>query len=225
MADKYKNKYRIPSARLQNWDYGWSGVYFITICTARMRHIFGEIRNEKMILSNLGVLADVFWHEIKNHAKFVELDAFVVMPNHIHGILVLKKDFDYSKFDYRHSERRIEPDETPPDILDDNVESPGNDVDTGNDTCDDNPPSNTLPPPKLTPGQQRFQNQGKNTVSSIIGSYKSAVTKHAHRLGYEMAWQAKFWDNVIRTPDDYKRIFDYIINNPKNWGKDKFYGE
>jgi len=87
--DKFRNKYRIPSARLQPWDYRWAGAYFITICTANRIHYLGEIENRKMVLSPIGVLADVFWHEIKNHAQNVELGAFVVMPNHVHGILIL----------------------------------------------------------------------------------------------------------------------------------------
>ena len=87
--DKFRNKYRIPSARLQHWDYRWAGAYFITICTQHRIHYFGEIENQKMILSHVGILADVFWHEIQNHAQNVELGEFVVMPNHIHGILIL----------------------------------------------------------------------------------------------------------------------------------------
>jgi REP element-mobilizing transposase RayT len=54
-------------------------------------HFFGEIKNGKMILSPTGVIADLLWHEITNHSKFVELGDFVVMPNHIHGILILDK--------------------------------------------------------------------------------------------------------------------------------------
>jgi REP element-mobilizing transposase RayT len=88
---KYMNKYRSESARAQWWDYGWNGAYFITICTADREHFFGEIKNGKMILSPTGVIADLLWHEIKNHSKFVELGDFVVMPNHIHGILILDK--------------------------------------------------------------------------------------------------------------------------------------
>ncbi|MFK7797473.1 MAG: transposase, partial [Aureispira sp.] len=79
------------------------------------------------------------------------------------------------------------------------------------------------PPPK-TIGQQRFQNQGKNTVSSIIGSYKSAVTRHVRRLGYEFAWQPRFWDHIIRNENAYHRISQYIINNPQKWEDDKLNG-
>jgi len=85
--DKYQNKYRVESARLQHYDYGQSGLYFITICTANHEHLFGDIIDDEMQLSHIGVLADVLWHEIKNHSKNVVLHEFVVMPNHIHGII------------------------------------------------------------------------------------------------------------------------------------------
>jgi len=85
----------ISSTRLQNWDYGWDALYYITICTANRECHFGEIAKGEIKLSNIGVLADVFWHEIKNHANNVELDAFVVMPIHVHGIIILN-GFDFA---------------------------------------------------------------------------------------------------------------------------------
>ncbi|MBS4012129.1 MAG: hypothetical protein KGZ97_00005 [Bacteroidetes bacterium] len=92
--EKFKNKYRIASARAQWWNYGWNGAYFITICTQNRVHYFGEVNNGKMVLSNLGVIAYHFWNEIPNHCPFVELGNFIVMPNHIHGILILDKPGD-----------------------------------------------------------------------------------------------------------------------------------
>jgi putative transposase len=59
-------------------------------------------------------------------------------------------------------------------------------------------------------------------VSSIIGSYKSAVTKHAHRLGYEYEWQERFHDIIIRDEESYINIVNYIKNNPARWDEDKF---
>ena len=71
--------------------------------------------------------------------------------------------------------------------------------------------------------EKRFRNPGKNTISSIIGGYKSAVTKHAHRLGIEFEWQSRFHDHIIRNDAEYQRINDYIENNPLKWNDDKFY--
>lgn len=114
-----------------------------------------------MKLSHVGIIADILWNEIKTHAKNIELGEYVVMPNHVHGILVLN--------------------------------------------------GNTISKP------------GQNTLSSIIGSYKSAVTRHAHRLGYEFAWQARFHDHIIRNEGEYQRIAEYIKANPAKWNEDKFY--
>lgn len=61
------------------------------------------------------------------------------------------------------------------------------------------------------------------TVSVIIRSYKSAVTKHANRLGLPNGWHTRFYDHIIRSADDYQRISNYIKNNPLNWEKDKFF--
>ena len=89
MQNKFKNKYRISSARLQTWDYSNNGAYFITICTQNRHHFFGKIQNQEMQLSEIGKLAEQFWLEIPNHFPFVELGNFVVMPNHVHGILIM----------------------------------------------------------------------------------------------------------------------------------------
>lgn len=89
--EKYKGKYRIPSARLKTWDYGSNALYFITICTKNREHYFGEIANGQMILSEIGILAYKYWNEIPEHFPFVNLDEFVVMPNHVHGIIIIDK--------------------------------------------------------------------------------------------------------------------------------------
>lgn len=57
-------------------------------------------------------------------------------------------------------------------------------------------------------------------MSTIIRSYKSAVTKHAHRLGFEFLWQPRFHDYIIRNINEYQRIKNYIISNPENWDND-----
>ena len=61
------------------------------------------------------------------------------------------------------------------------------------------------------------------SISTIIRSYKSVVTKHARRLGFQFRWQARFYDHIIKNDNSYDRITDYIINNPSKWEEDKFY--
>jgi putative transposase len=92
--EKFKGQYRIPSARWATWDYGDNAAYFVTICTTDHTHGFGSIANGKMKLSLLGQSALDCWYEILAHFPFVELDEFVVMPNHVHGIVLINKPYD-----------------------------------------------------------------------------------------------------------------------------------
>lgn len=77
------------SLRLKRYDYASEGCYFITICTKNKQPFFGSIENGKVILNDIGQIAEKFWIEIPSHFKNVELDDFVIMPNHIHGILII----------------------------------------------------------------------------------------------------------------------------------------
>lgn len=91
MSDKYQGKYRIASARLQNWDYGWNAMYFVTICTQNRECYFGDVVDGEMQLSPIGQIAQKYCLEIPQHFSFVELDEFVVMPNHVHAIIIINK--------------------------------------------------------------------------------------------------------------------------------------
>lgn len=99
--DKYKNRYRIQSARLNGWDYGSHGLYFVTICTKDRISYFGEIKNPvvetknfaSLQTSEIGNVAHNNWLDIPKHFPFVELDEYIVMPNHIHGIIFINKPY------------------------------------------------------------------------------------------------------------------------------------
>ena len=153
LMDKYKNKNR-KSPRAQWWDYAWDGSYFITICTRNREHFFGDVRDAKMKLSAAGIIADVCWREIIEHAKNIELGPHVVMPNHVHGILTLKGNA--APFRYVQ----------PTELAMDNV--PDYDPDL-------------LP---MTVGRMRFQNPARNSISTIIGGYKAAVSKEPETREY-----------------------------------------
>ncbi len=225
MTTYFQNKFRNETIRLQNWDYRWDGSYFITICTKNREHYFGEITNGKMNLSNIGVLADIFFHEIKNHSNNIRLNAFVVMPNHIHAILILNGGY-------------IDDNESLSVSVETSIENDGIFGNTGNFGNIGNgntvlgtghalylkPQPQPQPQPKSI-GQNRYQNIGKNSVSSIIVSYKSAVTKHARRLGYTFEWQRLYYDHLIQNEYSFNHISTYIKNNVKKWEEDRFYGE
>jgi REP element-mobilizing transposase RayT len=84
-----KNKYHRRSIRLKEYDYTSPGWYYVTICTHQQAVLFGDINNGRIVLSSIGKMAREYWLQIPNHFKFVELDEFVIMPNHIHGIIII----------------------------------------------------------------------------------------------------------------------------------------
>jgi len=80
------------SLRLREYDYSQSGAYFVTICTYNRKCVLGGLIDKGFILSLIGDKAKEFWQEIPMHFENVQLDVFVVMPNHIHGIIIIKDD-------------------------------------------------------------------------------------------------------------------------------------
>ncbi|HAW81743.1 MAG TPA: hypothetical protein DCX27_19800 [Balneola sp.] len=91
MSNRFRNKYRNETTRLKSWDYGWNGSYFITLCEKNRERCFGEIKNDEMFLSEIGKIANQCWKEIPDHFPFVKLGEFDVMPNHVHGIIIIDK--------------------------------------------------------------------------------------------------------------------------------------
>jgi len=80
--------------RLQHWNYSENGYYFVTICTFKKVNWFGSIENDEMRLSEVGEVVQKCWEEIPKHFSGIELDYFVIMPNHIHGIVIIDKEID-----------------------------------------------------------------------------------------------------------------------------------
>ncbi|MBD2086704.1 hypothetical protein NDI49_03570 [Trichocoleus sp. ST-U3] len=90
----FENKYRIKSTRLKGWDYASDGWYFVTICTGDRRCFFSDVVAGEMQLSAEGRVAKNNWCEITNYFQNFQLDEFIIMPNHIHGILVIHQSGD-----------------------------------------------------------------------------------------------------------------------------------
>lgn len=93
----FHNKYRVESARLAGYDYTSPGYYFLTICTHCMQHQFGAVRDGQMLLNDVGKIAADCWRAIPDHFENIVLDEFVVMPNHVHGILRIVHDVEMGK--------------------------------------------------------------------------------------------------------------------------------
>ncbi|WCT12750.1 transposase [Mucilaginibacter jinjuensis] len=108
--DRYKNKYRTSSFRKPNWDYGSHGLYFVTICTHERIHYFGEINETctetqgivSLRETPIAEIARQNWLSIPQYHPYIELDEFVLMPNHLHGIVFInrpdKVNWEINKF-------------------------------------------------------------------------------------------------------------------------------
>ncbi len=86
MTEKFSNKYRVPTTRAQWHDYD-DGTYFVTICTAKHRHLFGEIENGQIYLSPIGLFAYENLENACTHYPYVQIPLFTIMPNHLHAIV------------------------------------------------------------------------------------------------------------------------------------------
>lgn len=207
---KFKGKYRIESTRATWWNYGWDAAYFITICTKNREHYFGKIGVEArliaplsdkpplMQLSEIGQIAQSCWDDIPNHFPFAKLGEFVVMPNHVHGIVIIDK-----------SQLDIHP-------ID-------GDVDTRLIAY---PPATSNPPatPQSIGGFSGNKNPMLNdNLSRIIRWFKGRTTFESRKIHPHFAWQSLFHDHIIRNDEAYQRITTYIRNNPVKWHEDKFY--
>lgn len=193
---KFRNKYRIESARHPNWDYRWTGVYFVTILSGKRKHIFGEVvKTDKLkisyevILSEIGEIAKQCWLEIPGHFPNVELGEFVIMPNHIHGIIIITNDIQAGENENPVKTKHA---------LSQNTEKP-------------------------IPAQERYQNQVKNSLSSVVGSFKSAVSKISHKKHPNFKWHPRFHDVIIHDEDSFHNHSQYIIDNPMNWYMDEYF--
>ena len=85
----YRGKYRVESTRLRGFDYSGDGYYFVTICLKYREYLFGQIINGKMYMNEYGLMVQQCWDDLPNHYPNLRLDEFVVMPNHVHGIMII----------------------------------------------------------------------------------------------------------------------------------------
>jgi putative transposase len=83
---------RPNSLRLQGYDYSQAGMYFVTVVVKDRKHVFGEIVNETMMLNEAGNIVQDVWRDLPNHYTDTKLDEFIVMPNHVHGIIVIQQE-------------------------------------------------------------------------------------------------------------------------------------
>ncbi|KAA3615662.1 MAG: hypothetical protein D8M58_15820 [Calditrichaeota bacterium] len=200
------------SYRLMDYDYSKPGLYFITICTYKKEHIFGEIENSKMIINKYGEIVIDEWIRTPEIRQNIKLDEFGVMPNHIHGIIQIVDD---SVGAYCN---------TPlPDKL-----SPSMDCNTPLQNNQQQP--NVCNTPLLNKqilgdNESKLKSPSK-TVGAIIRGFKSAVSKKINEIRNSPGipvWQRNFHDHIIRNEKEFYRIKTYIRDNPLKWDDDRYY--
>jgi REP element-mobilizing transposase RayT len=177
----YKGRYCIPSTRRKGWDYASPGYYFITICTKNRQPFFGQIIDAEMRLSPVGDMARCYGQDTPAHFPTTSIDEFIVMPNHVHGIVIIE---------------------------DTHVET----LHATSQWRESKPTSQKMSEISPKPG----------SISTIIRSYKSAVTRWAREnWDGEFAWQERFYDHIIRNDKSFEAIRTYICNNPIKWEIDQ----
>ncbi|WP_303925208.1 transposase [Draconibacterium sediminis] len=202
MPDKFRNKYRIPSARLQNWDYSRNAAYFVTICTQGREHYFGDVVNGEMQLSAIGEIAETEWlktFDMRPDMNLI-LGEYIIMPNHFHAIIIIGKN-QYNTNGGNGG------DENGNGGGDGHVET----------QCIASLPQ--IPPQTPPPPGNQFGPQRKN-LASIIRGFKIGVTTHARKTNPEFAWQSRYHDHIVRNNESFECIRNYIISNPEKWEED-----
>jgi putative transposase len=204
-------KHHRRSIRLRNYDYSQPGVYFVTICTYQKQSWFGEIRNGQMYLNQLGkIVADEWLKTCKIRPNF-QLDEWVIMPNHFHGIVIIN--------DYSGENQSLVVGNRPLDL---GARNQTLDLGARNQTLDLGARNQTLDlGARNAPLQQK-----PNSLSSCIAGFKSAVTKRINLLRQNTdipIWQRSYYESILRDEKYLAAVREYIINNPRNWQNDQDY--
>ena len=222
--DKFRNKYRIQSHRMPNWDYAGSGYYFITIVTQNRECNLGNIVNTSMILSDFGKIVENEWYKSFEIRSELFLDEFILMPNHLHAIIILEKikNEKTTNMNGLHGTH--------------GTGTHGTHVVETHGRASLQSPEQS-PEPSIKQSIEPIFIRKPKSISSFIAGFKSAIYSKIDDYIDENNlnipkynrnnhfFQPNYHDHIIRNNAEYKRIKNYIINNPLNWDKDKFYNE
>jgi REP element-mobilizing transposase RayT len=211
----------------------------VTICTKKTIPYFGEINAGRMNLSKTGIIVNDFWLEIPYHFPNVLLDEFIVMPDHIHGIIIVKSISD-SKFHFNcidvetpnlgvsaETIEQIGKTETPKLGVSTETmgqickpETPKLGVSTGTlfqNGIYETPKLGVSTKSLIKPGNPYWKS---NSIGSIINQFKRICTIKTKSCGLDLSWQPRYYDHIIRSDNELDRIRNYIKNNPDNWLND-----
>ncbi len=192
-------KHNRRSIRMPGYDYAQEGAYFITICTHQRRCLLSNIVGERVCLSRWGEIVTEEWLRSEELRPAVTLDVFVIMPNHLHGIIVLAEPVGAT--------RGVAQSESPV------IPRQASRLDLRFQAVEQRATQRVAP-----------TGPARGSIGAIIGQVKSVVSKRVNALRNSPGatlWQRNYYEHVIRNADDYEEIRWYIENNPARWASDR----
>jgi REP element-mobilizing transposase RayT len=180
------------SIRLKGYDYSQAGAYFVTIVAWQRECLFGEIVDGEMRLNRHGYIVRDAWFDLKKHYRHVELSAFVIMPNHVHGIIVLNDDGRGGSF----------------------LSGGRNLPDASNAGRDNLPPNQTRPYVKPKP------RHGLPEIVRAFKSFSARRINNFRKTDGIPVWQRNYYEHIIRNEREMDNITKYIETNPLRWNDD-----
>ncbi len=203
MPEKFKNKYRIASHRKPGWDYSSNGMYFITLVTQHRVCNLGEIVVATVPfvqLSDFGKIVDAQWQNSFDIRNELFLDQYLIMPNHLHAIVVINKN-ESTTVDKNDMG----------DVL--------HDVETHGRASLQTQTFHRLPK-SISSFLAGFKSAVNSKIDDFIDEYDLNIPKYNRNNHF---FQPNYHDHIIRNQKSYQTISAYIINNPAKWKDDKFH--
>lgn len=214
---KFAGKYRIGSNRLMGWNYSNEAAYFITIVTQNRHCVLGQIENKKMVLSDFGKIVKTEWLKSFDIRQELFLDEYVIMPNHLHAIVILR-NMDDERLQNFGSTKHITPDNR--DVKKEMNGSGHDDVETDDRPFQHHhqqPPYLIRQPKSISSFMAGFKSGVNSKIDDFIDQNNLNIPKYNRDNHF---FQPNYYDRIIRNPYELMRIRNYIIDNPKNWDKD-----
>ena len=200
------------SIRLKRYDYTQQGAYFVTICTHQRNCLFGEIVDGEIKLNTNGEIARGSWLSIPRHFKNVELDEFVIMPNHLHGIIIIESSEVAGEALANQDFSQLF------------SEVAGEALANQDFSQQQNLSSQCFAPTVYTGETIKINGTKPQSLAAITQNYKSVSTRQINRMNKakgNVIWQRNYYEHIIHNEEALNNIREYIVNNPINWVKDQ----